>query len=181
MNGIFNAVKNLFTELGETIGKSSFNWGEVGNSIINSVNGINGDIGKLIDPNWIGTTLGEALKASGLGETIESAGSSIAKCGATIIGMIILFFVLILLGVFMGFAVLSIQVRYNLIKDKWWKVLLYCFLDALILVISIMVLVGLVILWGPFIFIAPLLAILVGEALSIIGAYFIHAFKKVKI
>lgn len=180
LTGIFSAVRDLFVQLGETIGKTSIDWGEVGSSIIGSVEEANYNISSILNLDWVMNTITKALIDSGLGETVASATEAIEACAGEIIALLIVFVVIMLTGIVVGYVFLSVQVRYAIIKDKWWKVLLCCFLDAIVQLVVILIIVGLIILWAPFIFIAPLLMLVITEILSILGAYFIHAFKKVK-
>lgn len=180
LSGIFTAVRDLFTSLGKTIGDVSIDWGSVGDSIIGSCQEAKWSLSSMLNLDWVFNTLSKALIDSGLGDTVSAAKEAIMSCASQVISMIIIFFVLMILGIVVGYVFLSVQVRYTLIKDKWWKVLLCCLLDALVQLIVIFIIIGLIYLWLPLIFLAPLLMLVITEMLSILGAYFIHAFKKVK-
>ena len=180
LTGIFSAVRDLFVQLGETIGKTSIDWGNVGSSIIGSVEAANYDVSSLLNLDWVIKTITKALMDSGLGETVANATEAIKVCAGKIIIFLIVFVIIMLTGLVVGYVFLSVQVRYAIIRDKWWKVLLDCLLDAVVQLVVILIIVGLIILWAPFIFIAPLLMLVITEILSILGAYFIHAFKKVR-
>ena len=180
ISGISAAIQNLFNDLAKTMGDMHIDFGQVGGNIYNSYKELNGDISQLLSLDWIMHTLISALMESSLGDTVDSATEAITNCGMEIIRLIVLFFILFIIGIIAGHVILSIQVRYEVIKDKWWKVLLYCLFDALIQVGILVLFIVLISVWGPFIFIAPILLLIVSEALSILGAYFIHAFKKVK-
>ena len=180
LTGIFSAVRDLFVQLGETIGKTSIDWGNVGSSIIGSVEEANYDISSLLNLDWVIKTITKALMDSGLGETVANATEAIKACAGKIITFLIVFVIIMLTGLVVGYVFLSVQVRYAIIKDKWWKVLLDCLLDAVVQLVVILIIVGLIILWAPFIFIAPLLMLVITEILSILRAYIIHAYKKVR-
>ena len=180
LTGIFSAVRDLFVQLGETIGKTSIDWGNVGSSIIGSVEEANYDVSSLLNLDWVIKTITKALMDSGLGETVANATEAIKACAGKIITFLIVFVIIMLTGLVVGYVFLSVQVRYAIIRDKWWKVLLDCLLDAVVQLVVILIIAGLIILWAPFIFIAPLLMLIITEILSILGAYFIHAFKKVR-
>lgn len=180
LTGIFSSVRDLFVQLGETIGKTSIDWGEAGSSIISSVEEANYNISSILNLDWVMNTITKALIDSGLGETVSNATEAIKACAGKVITYLIVFVIIMLIGIVVGYVFLSVQVRYAIIKDKWWKVLLCCLLDAIVQLVVILIIVGLIILWAPFIFIAPLLMLVITEILSILGAYFIHAFKKVK-
>ena len=181
ITGITGAVSSLFKELGATIGQSKINWSEAGGSLWNSITSLNWDVSKLLNSEWVSQALKDALGASGLAETIATASSQITFCAGKIIAMIVIFFVMILLGFVFGYALLYFQVRSGIIKDKWWKLLLYGLADAVIAAIVFLLMVLLVKLWFPFVFIAPILGLALSETISILGAYLIHAYKKVKI
>ena len=180
LTGIFSAVRDLFVQLGETIGKTSIDWGNVGSSIIGSVEEANYDVSSLLNLDWVIKTITKALMDSGLGETVANATEAIKACAGKIITFLIVFVIIMLTGLVVGYVFLSVQVRYAIIRDKWWKVLLDCLLDAVVQLVVILIIAGLIILWAPFIFIAPLLMLVITEILSILGAYFIHAYKKVR-
>lgn len=180
LTNISNAIKDLFTDLAKTMENFSVDWSAVGGSIYNSANEANWELAKFLDTEWIGTTLGTALRASGLGETIDAATNAIATCATRILEMVILFLVLFVIGIIAGHVILSFIMRYDIIKDKWWKVLLYCLFDAVLEVGIVVLFVVLIMAWAPFIFIAPILLLILTEALSILGAYLIHGLNKIK-
>lgn len=181
ITGVTGAVSSLFKELGATIGQSNINWIEAGGSLWNSITSLNWNISKLLSSEWITQALKDALGASGLTETIATASNQISFCAGKIIAMIVIFFVMILLGFIFGYALLYFQVRSGIIKDKWWKLLLYGLADAAVAAIIFLLMLLLVKLWLPFVFIAPILGLALSETISILGAYLIHAYKKVKI
>lgn len=179
LTGIFGAVKELFTSLAATIGEANVNWGDVGNSIWGSITSLNWDLTKLLSIDWIVNTLKTALAASGLGDTVAEAGNSIVQCGTSIIRYLVIFLVLFLVGLIVGYILLYFQVRGGIMKTKWWQTILHGLFDTTIQIAMIVVFILLIRLWNGFIFIIPLVGLLLSETISVVQGYLLHGYKKI--
>lgn len=180
IGGAANSLGSLFNELGAIVGDSKIDWGSVWNSIADSFAALNGQFANVLSEKWIFDVLVKAITASGLGESVNSCLASIQATVANIVGLFIQFIVLIALGLVVGHIVLMIQIRADLVKDKWYKNIIFSFVDAILQVGLQFGLIMIITLWNPFIFIFIVLSPALTEMLSILEAYFIHAFKTLK-
>ena len=64
-------------------------------------------------------------------------------------------------------------------KTKWWQTILHGLFDTTIQIAMIVVFILLIRLWNGFIFIIPLVGLLLSETISVVQGYLLHGYKKI--
>lgn len=97
-----------------------------------------------------------------------------------IVSGVVVFFLFWILGFFAGFIIVKVSIRRKIAKRTLWKYILSGTVESLVVTGLVLVCIWIFTLWKPSIYISVIIVLMLVGLFSLIYAYFMHGYKKVK-
>lgn len=181
IKGTTTAVSTLFSDVGNIVKDSAikFNWGEIWGTVWGCIKALDWKAGiiqalkTMISSEWIKGTLYTALQDvfGDLKDVYEQVMNAISTCVGKIATAFVTALILNLVGIIVGYIILSFLVRRELTQITFGKVLLLSFIDMGVVVSTFIIAILMGKLWAPLGFIFFLIGIVGGEVFSVLEAF----------
>ncbi|MCR5332554.1 MAG: hypothetical protein K6E11_00815 [Bacilli bacterium] len=189
IKGTTTAISDLFSDVGKIVGETSiqFKWGEIWQTIWGAIKavdwsgGIIAGIKSMLNKDWLTSTLYAALGDvfGDLKDVVDQVMSAISICVGKIATYFVTALVLNLVGIVVGYIILSFLVRRELTQITIGKLLLLSFIDLGVVASTFIIANLMGKLWGPLGFIFFLIGIVGGEVFSVLEAFWFFGRGKV--
>lgn len=185
---IISSVSNMATKIVEVSGSANIDFSIVWDELVGLVSALNWNnpinaFQTMFTEGWLVETFNSLTNVIiGSTEVVTAQITEIINlCVSEIIVSFILFVLLSLLGIILGYFLTKWLIRKDIAKRSFWKFFLVYFIDSLLSATLVALCMWLVSIWQPSIFISSLISIILFGAISLFEAYVVHAWKKVGI
>ena len=187
INGVVNSVTTMANGVAAELSTISIPLESVWNAFLKFLAGLDwANPGQIInnffDSEYVKNVLITFLKESypEIDVKVAAISALLQECVRDILKYLIIFIVLVLLGVIVGYFVTRWLIRHEIVRRKWYKAILFAIVDALILVGEIMLGTFIISKLGMGGIWLVALIILAKSVLSLFEGWLIHGVKKVK-
>ena len=135
----------------------------------------------MFSSDWLEQCLYEAITQV-IGENsayVEQIVALIQESLGQLIGLMIVCFLFILVGLASGILLTKMWIRRSIARRKWWKYFIITFIDTVLNVTLIALCLWFVGLWLPSGLLFTLFSLLLSGAVALFEAYLVHGWKKV--